>query len=73
MPLFDEDGNRWVIDAVGFDEITSEVCEVNMSEIASALGVQPYQIQRPGGKVDLLIGSDYCSLLPRVIRTVGDL
>lgn len=72
VPLFDEDGNEWVIYTVGFDEITSEICEVNMSEIALVLGVSPHQIQRPGGKVDLLFGSDYCSLLPRVI-TVGDL
>lgn len=37
------------------------------------IGVQPHQIQRGNSKVDLLIGSDYYSLFPRGIRTVGDL
>lgn len=50
-----------IVDAVSFDEITSEVCNMKMSEIASVLGVQPYEMQRSGSRIDLL--SDQTTVL----------
>ena len=44
-----------------------------MAEMAGVLGVEPWQIERPVGRIDLLIGVDYAVLLPVVEKTVGDL
>ena len=60
-------------EAVGFEKITSEIGEVNITDIASKLGVDPQEIDRPNGEVDMLIGTDYCTLLPMVAKTVGSL
>ena len=44
-----------------------------MSHISGILKVNPNDILRPNSNVDLLIGADYCSIMPRVIRTVNNL
>lgn len=73
VPLTDMEGNEWMVEAVGLDELTSEVSEVDMTEMATVLGIDTCKIERPTGKIDLLIGADYSVLLPRVEKTVGDL
>ena len=73
VPLTDANGKEWVVEAVGLKEITSRVSEVDMAEMARVLGVEPWQIERPVGRIDLLIGVDYAVLLPVVEKTVGDL
>ena len=73
VPLNDYLGQIHVIKACGISEITSETSEVDMDTVADLLGVQPKDIERPHGKIDLLIGSDYCKLLPYVVKTVGNL
>lgn len=73
VPLIDNNGKQWLVEAVGFNDITSEIKDVDMTEIARILGVNPNQIQRPSGKIDLLIGLDYCVLIPKVVKPVGNL
>lgn len=73
VPLLDEHGQEWMIEACGIEEISSNVSKTDMSEIAKLFGVHTWQIARPEGKIELLIGSDYCSLLPKVVRSNGNL
>lgn len=73
VPLSDCHGEVRVLRACGIAEITSETCRVDTSNVATLLGVQETDIKRPHGKIDLLIGSDYCELLPSVVKTVDHL
>lgn len=73
VPINDCQGKTHVVRACGISEITSEACPVDTNSVAPLLGVSDKDIERPHGKIDLLIGSDYCGLLPSVIRTVGNL
>ncbi|XP_045115478.1 uncharacterized protein LOC123507035 [Portunus trituberculatus] len=73
VPLVDSEGTQCTVEAVGFEKITSDIGEVNLTDIAFKLGVDPQEIDRPKGEVDILIGTDYCTLLPTVAKTVGNL
>ena len=73
VPLLDEAGRECMIEACGIEEISSNLNKTDMSEIAKLFGVQPWQIARPEGKIELLIRSDYCDLLPKVVKTNGNL
>lgn len=53
------EGKEWLVEAVGLDEITSEVSKVDMKGMAEVFGVDACQIERPRGKIDMLIGADY--------------
>ena len=44
-----------------------------MKEIANILDINEKEIERPQSKVDLLIGVDYCSILPQVVRSKNNL
>ncbi|XP_071519126.1 uncharacterized protein [Panulirus ornatus] len=73
VPLNDFQGQTHVIKACGISEITSETGQVDMGSVAHLLGVQAKNIERPYGKIDLLIAADYCKLFPSVVKTVGNL
>lgn len=55
------------------EEIISDVQEGASKELSRILLVKPHLMVRPVGKVELLVGSDCCQLLPKVIKTVGNL
>lgn len=73
VPLIDCQGQFHLIKACGISEITSETGQVDMGNVADLLGMKVQDIERPHGKIDLLVGSDYCKLLPSVVKTVGNL
>lgn len=73
FPIVDKKGNVWHIRAYGMEEITARATEVNTFELSKIFGLQPQLLVRPVGRIDMLIGSDCCQLLPRVIRTIGNL
>ena len=73
LNLVDLYGCEWIINACGINEITSDLKEINMQGIAEKLKVNIQDIIRPSKKVELLIGNDYCSLMPNVIKTVDNL
>ena len=72
VPLNDHHGKIHNVRVCGISEITSEARPVDTS-VAFVLGVQSRDIARPHGKIDLLIGTDYCKLFPSVLQTVGNL
>lgn len=76
LPLTDKDGNELLIRAVGMNEISSDLAEVDVSEVVSLFkehNISHCDIERPSGSIDLLIGTDNCELLPTVIGTNGKL
>lgn len=54
-------------------EITSKTCQVDTTSVAAFLDVPGKDIESPHCKIDLLVGSDYCGLLPSVAKTLGNL
>ena len=74
VPLIDSDEKCWEVHAFGIDEITSELNPVNTSSVAKLFrGIQPQDIKRPYGSIDMLIGIDCCVIMPEVVETVGSL
>ena len=72
--LEDDDVNMVEIIAIGIDEISTKMSSLDMSEIAYLFnGITPKDIRRPKGHIDILIGVDYCDLLPEVVQTQGKL
>lgn len=65
---------EWEITACGIDEIITPVNEVNMTAVSKLFHcLRNYPITRPHGEIHLLIGIDYCSLMPQVLETNGNL
>ena len=68
--MIDKFGKEGVIDACGITEITAVSSEVDVIKFAHMFGLQEWQLKRPSGRIELLIGSDYCTLLPQVVKTI---
>ena len=66
LTLVDLYGTEWNLNVCGLDQITTDHKHIDMKEIANILDINEKEIERPQSKVDLLIGVDYCSILPRV-------
>ena len=73
VPITDLTGTEWTIEACGINEITSDIAKVDTAFIARLFGVEEWEIDRPTGKVDLLIDADYSSMIPEVVRTIDNL
>ena len=74
IPLKDLDGKTWHITAYGIENITSTVCKVDLTEVTKLFeGVAVINLDMPEGDIDLLIGTDWCNLMPEVISSVGNL
>ena len=56
------------------DEITAEINPTDVEEVAGlSPGITPSDIERPKDKIDLLVASDCCTLLPNKVQQVGNL
>ena len=73
LSLTDRLGKTWQVKAYGLEEITSDVWEVDARKLSKILQIHPLLLVRYVGKVDVLIGSDCCQLLPKVVKTVDNL
>ncbi|XP_068225322.1 uncharacterized protein [Palaemon carinicauda] len=73
VSLRDQAGIEKLIEVCGVSEITAVHHRMDLGEIARRLEVQEKYLQRPEGRIELLIGSDYCTLLPQVIKTVDNI
>merc|ERR1711895_275782 len=75
VPLIKKDGSRVVITAMGFSEISSEIEPAN---VGAAMNVFPQipglaSIERPSGKVDLLVGLNCLEVQPKEVARVKNL
>ena len=67
------DGKIWNVTAYGIESITSSVCEVDFTKVAELFeGITVSDLDRPSD-IDLLIGIDWCNLMPQVVSSVGNL
>ena len=74
VPLTDLHGKIWEIKAYGIDEITADVSPTTLTGVASLFKhITEEDIQRPQGKIDLLIATDCSRILPDKVQQVGDL
>ena len=74
IPLIDNKGKHWDILAHGIGQVTGDVNHVNMEKFAGLFkNITTKDLERPTGKLDLLIGTDYCKILPRVVEQVDSL
>ena len=56
--------------AIGIDETSTKINNLDMSEIACLFnGITPNDKRRPKGHINILIGVDHCELLPEVVQT----
>ncbi|XP_068229430.1 uncharacterized protein [Palaemon carinicauda] len=70
VPLIDKSGKVWNVNAVGINEITAKIKKVDLSRVSELFeGISNLELNRPHGEIDMLIGADYCEILPRVVET----
>ena len=74
IPVSDLQGKIWKIKAYGINEITDNVSPIPLHGIADLFeNITEQDIQRPHGKIDILIASDCCRMLPDKVEEVRDL
>lgn len=74
IPITDSEGKFWNIKAFGIDEISSNVSEVDMSQVVTLFeNISSSDLGRPSGDIDFLVGTDYRELLPNVVQVNGKL
>ena len=68
------EGKIWQICVYGMDEISTNIEETDVSEVAQLFPeISLEDINRPKGKIELSIGADCCEILPNKIKQVGSL
>ncbi|XP_068212576.1 uncharacterized protein [Palaemon carinicauda] len=74
IKVTDLEGEHWYITAYGIEEITSEACKVHLTNIVLLFDdIRLSDVERPFGEIELLVGSDWCTLMPQVKQSVGNL
>ena len=74
VPLIDKVGQEWKIHAYGIEEVTANIGAINVTKVSRLFkGISEDDIKRPSGRVDLLIGTDCCPLLPEKVAEGGNL
>ena len=74
LPLKDVNNKTWNIIIYGINEITSNISKVDVKDVISLFNNIRYQdIERPVGRVDILLGLDCCTLLPNKVSQRGNL
>lgn len=70
----DQSGKNYVLKAVGMNAISANASDVNVSNAPLIFSdIEVDALVRPSGQIDMLVGSDYCELLPQVVETKGKL
>ena len=73
LPLKDNSGDLWRIPVYGMEELTSGQPYVDTKEVSSWFNMAETELSRPVGPVDVLVGTDWCQLLPNKIAEKGNL
>ena len=74
VPLINQNGQIKVINAYSMEKITNEISSINISTIKKLISnIDPYEICRPVGTVDLLIGFEYAAWHPVQLQAIGHL
>lgn len=73
IKLYDNAGVEYELKAIGMDEMSAQAPDVDLSQLPNIFPNIDREMIRPSGKIDMLIGIDYCELFPQVIRADGKL
>ena len=74
VPLRDQSGKVWEVKMYGMDDITAKVANIDVSRVSRLFkGISERDIQRPSGEVEILVGTDCCTLLPNKVDQIGNL
>jgi hypothetical protein len=72
IPITDLSGKLWNLSVCEMNEVTSDVDSIKLDSLSALFPeYNVCDLNRPCGKVDILIGSDYCTIFPLVISQVG--
>ena len=71
--IYDNAGVEYELKAIGMDDISARAPDVNLSQLPNIFPDMDMRMIRPSGKIDMLIGIDYCELFPQVIKADGKL
>ena len=73
LPLMDKKGTSWYITLYEIEDISAEVGEVDSDRVSTLFeNLTTGQLTRPSGKIELLIGSGWCNLMPTKIEENGN-
>ena len=74
LPLTDEDGKIWRIPVFGMEELTSSQPHIDINKVAELFNIERNLLSdRRSSSVDVLIGTDWCKIIPNMIKEVGNL
>ena len=74
VPIADLSGKIWNISVCEMEEVTSDVDSVKPDSFSALFPeYNNCDLNRPSGKVDILIGSDYCTIFPLLTSQVGEM
>ena len=74
VPLIDREGKTRIIVAYGIERITNDISEVNTCNMNKLFNlVDNFEVKRPSGSVDLLVGFEYAAWHPVNERAIGHL
>ena len=74
VPLSDQNGIVWHIKAFGMDTITANVNPLSVEKVVDLFkDITEKDIHRPVWEVELLIGTDCCSMFPEKVQQVENL
>ncbi len=70
----DYSGKKYDLKALEMDAISANAPAVDVSNVPLIFSdIDVGALVRPSGQIDMLVGSDYCELLPQVVETKGKL
>ena len=73
MPFVDLVGKVWIVNAYGIEDITSNLQRVDIRQVEGRFpGIDISKFTKPEGNIDMLIGVDFCTMMPTVVKTVGN-
>jgi len=73
VPLCDINGNIDIFQAYGIAQISSSIEAIEITELALEFEVDPEDVTRPVGEIDMLIGFEYAGFHPEREKSKGHL
>ena len=65
VPIYDTDGKTEYFEAYGIKQISTSIESAKTCELAKILQVNPEEVTRPTGEIDMLVRFDYAGSIQR--------
>ena len=73
VPICDKEGNFHIFQAYGIPQISSAIDAIETTELAAEFEINPNEVARPKGNIDMLIGFEYAGFHPEREKSKGHL